>query len=187
MSATTRTFEDALLAVDAFPPFALAVDVGGSRGSLLRRLLERNPDARGVLFDLAEVIERGRAPGRPRRPADRGGGDFFEQVPAGGDLYVLKFILHDWDDDRAVAILRHVGEAMAPGGRIAIVETVLPDTPVEHPGGCSTSTCSRSPAAASAPGTRSRRSSTARAAAWTASRPLASPLSVILAAPAGTG
>ena len=136
MSATTRTFEDALLAADAFPPFAFAVDVGGSQGSLLRRLLERNPDARGVLFDLPEVIERWRA----EQPDDLDGrlsavaGDFFEHVPPGGDLYLLKFILHDWDDERAVAILRQVREALAPGGRIAIVEAVLPDQPMEHPG-----------------------------------------------------
>jgi hypothetical protein len=132
MSATTRAFEDALLAADPFPPFELAVDVGGSRGSLLRRLLERNPDAGGVLFDLPEVIER-----RPANRDDRlqaTGGDFFEQVPAGGDLYVLKFILHDWDDDRALMILRNVRRAVAPGGRLAIVEVVLPDTPTEHPG-----------------------------------------------------
>jgi hypothetical protein len=136
MSATTRAFEDALLAADPFPSFACAVDVGASQGSLLRRLLERNPHARGVLFDLPEVIERWRA----ERPDDLGGrlqavaGDFFEHLPAGGDLYVLKFILHDWDDERAVAILSNALRAVADGGRLAIVETVLPDTPAEHPG-----------------------------------------------------
>jgi len=136
MSATTRAFEDALLAAEPFPSFCFAVDVGGSQGSLLRRLLERNPAARGLLFDLPEVIERWRA----AQPDDLGGrlttaaGDFFEAVPAGADLYLLKFILHDWDDERAVAILRRVREAVAPGGRIAIVETVLPDTPAEHAG-----------------------------------------------------
>ena len=55
-------------------------------------------------------------------------------MPAGGDLYLLKFILHDWVDERAAAILRRVREAVAPGGRLAIVETVLPDTPAEHTG-----------------------------------------------------
>ena len=136
MTATTAAFEDALLAAGPFPPFALAVDVGGSEGSLLRRLLERSPDARGLLFDLPEVVSGWRA----SRPDDLGGrldaaaGDFFEAVPAGADLYLLKFILHDWDDERAVAILDRVRAAAAPGGRIAIVETVLPDTPAEHHG-----------------------------------------------------
>jgi hypothetical protein len=136
MSATTNAFEAALLAADAFPSFWLAVDVGGSAGTLLRRLLERHPDARGVLFDLPDVIERLEA----ERTDDLDGrlttasGDFFQRVPEGGDLYLLKFILHDWDDERAVAILRRVREAVAPDGRIAVVETVLPDTPTEHPG-----------------------------------------------------
>ena len=136
MSATTHAFEDALMAVDPFPRFSLAVDVGGSQGSLLRRLMQRDGAARGVLFDLPDVIERWRGEhhddldGRLTTAA----GDFFENVPSGGDLYLLKFVLHDWDDERALTILRHVREAVAPGGRIAIVETVLPDTPAEHPG-----------------------------------------------------
>jgi hypothetical protein len=136
MSATTRAFEDGLLAADPFPSFELAVDVGGSEGSLLRRLLERNADAHGVLFDLPEVIERWHAEHHDDLDGrlSAAGGDFFEHVPAGGDLYLLKFILHDWDDERAVAILRTVRQAVAPGGRLAIVETVLPDAPSEHAG-----------------------------------------------------
>ena len=136
MSATTRAFDEALLSADAFPPFSLAVDVGGSQGSLLRGLLERTPAASGMLFDLPEVIERRRAEQRDDLDGRLSAvaGDFFARVPAGGDLYVLKFILHDWDDERAGAILRRVREAVDPGGRIAIVEAVLPDTPAEHTG-----------------------------------------------------
>jgi hypothetical protein len=133
MSATTRAFEDAILEADAFPPFRLAVDVGGSHGSLLRRLLERNPEASGVVFDLPEVIDGWRAEERDDRLMAVGG-DFFEAVPGGGDLYVLKFILHDWDDERAEQILRRVREAVAPDGRLAIVDVVLPEPPAEHAG-----------------------------------------------------
>jgi DNA-binding transcriptional ArsR family regulator len=136
MTATTSAFEDALLAADPFPAFELAVDVGGSRGSLLRRLLERNPGARGVLFDVPEVVDRW----HDDRPVSLNGrltavaGDFFRAVPAGGDLYLLKFILHDWDDARAAAILRRARDAVPLGGRAAIVEMVLPDEPADHPG-----------------------------------------------------
>jgi hypothetical protein len=135
MSGTTRAFEDAILEADPFPPFRFAVDVGGSHGSLLRRLLERNAEATGVVFDLAEVIADW--------PQDRDefgdrltgvAGDFFEAVPEGGDLYLMKFILHDWDDKRAEAILRRVRAAVRPAGWVAIVETVLPESPVKHPG-----------------------------------------------------
>jgi len=136
MSATTAAFEEALMAADAFPPFAVAVDVGGSHGSLLRRLLDRDPAARGVLFDLPEVV----AQAEERLGADLDGrlaavpGDFFRSVPPGADLYLLKLILHDWDDERGVAILRNVRAAAPEGARVAIVEAVLPERPNDHAG-----------------------------------------------------
>jgi O-methyltransferase domain/Dimerisation domain len=136
MGATTRAFEDAVLDADPFPEFDLAVDVGGSHGSLLGRLLERRPQARGVLFDVPEVIHdwRAQAPNDLDGRITAVGGDFFRAVPGGGDLYLLKFILHDWDDERAAAILRRVREAVAPRGALALVEMVLPEWPTEHPG-----------------------------------------------------
>jgi hypothetical protein len=136
MSDTTRAFEDPILDADPFPEFEFAVDVGGSHGSLLRRLLERHSEARGVVFDLPEVIASW-PPGTAGELGDRFrgvAGDFFQAVPENGDLYVLKFILHDWDDQRAETILRRVREAARPGGRVAIIETVLPESPTEHPG-----------------------------------------------------
>jgi hypothetical protein len=130
MTSSTRAFDEAILEADPFPPFRQVVDVGGSHGSLLRRLLERDQHARGVVFDLPEVVER--VAGLDGRLTTVGG-DFFHAVPPGGDLYLLKFILHDWDDERAARILRRVREAVAAGGRVAIVEFVLPDEPVSHP------------------------------------------------------
>jgi hypothetical protein len=136
MSGTTRAFEDAILAARPFPAFGVAIDVGGSHGSLLRRLLEGNADSKGVVFDLPEVIDSWRA----QDPDDLGGrltaagGDFFRAVPTGGDLYLLKFILHDWDDEHAETILRRVREAAGPGTWLAVVDAVLPELPSEHPG-----------------------------------------------------
>jgi hypothetical protein len=136
MSGTTRAWESAILQADPFPPFSLAVDVGGSHGSLVRSLLEQNGEARGVVFDLPGVIASWQEQGYDDREGRVTGigGDFFEAVPDGGDLYLLKFILHDWDDDRARIILRRVREAIRPDGHIALVETVLPDAPEPHPG-----------------------------------------------------
>ncbi len=99
------------------------VDVGGSEGVLLRGLLERAPGARGVLFDRAEVVAHA-------KPSDRievVSGDFFAEVPAGGDLYVLKSILHDWPDDRCEVILKNCHRAAAPGARLLVVEMILPE------------------------------------------------------------
>ncbi|SPM36203.1 hypothetical protein MRAB57_4043 [Mycobacterium rhizamassiliense] len=110
-----------------------AIDVGGASGSLLRLLQERNPRLRGVIFDRPNVI-REIAP--PIAVSDFGsrtdfvGGDFFASVPA-GDLYLLKMILHDWDDEHCVTILQRCREAMEPGGRIVIIEMIMgdPQTP----------------------------------------------------------
>jgi O-methyltransferase domain len=96
------------------------VDVGGGNGSLLLGLLERRPGLRGIVFDVPETALR-----------DLGdrctfvGGSFFEQVPA-GDVHVLCTVLHDWDDDRAAAILRTVRAAASPESVLLLVERVQP-------------------------------------------------------------
>lgn len=103
------------------------VDVGGANGALLAPLLEANPALHGTLFDLPNVVE-GHAftnvPEQVRSRIDKVGGDFFKSVPP-ADLYLLKWILHDWNDDECVTILRNCREGIAPGGRIAIVELLL--------------------------------------------------------------
>jgi trans-aconitate methyltransferase len=102
-----------------------AVDVGGANGALLQLLQQANPLLHGVIFDRPHVVaELARSPISERTTV--AGGDFFESVPR-GDLYLLKFILHDWDDDSAATILRRCREAMEPGGRIAIIEMIVGD------------------------------------------------------------
>ncbi len=105
------------------------VDVGGAHGILLAAILDANPAARGILFDLPHVIETARSAVEARGLEGRcelASGDFFEAVPDGGDAYLLKFILHDWDDERSVAILNNCRRAMRPGGRVLVVELLLP-------------------------------------------------------------
>lgn len=103
------------------------VDVGGANGALLAPLLEANPSLQGTLFDLPHVLE-GHAftnvPEQVRSRIETVGGDFFQSVPA-ADLYLLKWILHDWNDDECVTILRNCRKSIAPGGRIAIIELLL--------------------------------------------------------------
>ncbi|MDP9106902.1 MAG: methyltransferase domain-containing protein [Candidatus Eremiobacteraeota bacterium] len=103
------------------------VDVGGGNGALLVALLRAVPSLRGVLFDLPQVLARAtnsvEAAGvAPRCQVE--GGDFFEGVPAGFDVYVLKRIVYSYDDADAVRILRRVREAMKPGGRVLVIEPV---------------------------------------------------------------
>ncbi len=132
MQSTTLLIETMLMAVWTPPPFELAVDVGGSRGTLLQGLLARAPEARGVLFDLPEIADAVRPTiTEPRIEAI--GGNFFDIVPE-GDLYLLKLILHDWDDDRSSAILENIRTAAYPGARVVIIDALLPETVENHPG-----------------------------------------------------
>lgn len=137
MSVMTRVTEDAIFAAHAFRPFRLAVDIGGSHGTMLRRLLKEEPDANGIIFDLPHVVREAQghlaaAPNANRISAI--GGNFFEAVPEDADLYILKQILHDWNDTDCITILRNIGRAMAHGGRVAVIDIVLPETPTPHPG-----------------------------------------------------
>lgn len=132
MEGTTRILEMALLSAWTPPPFALVVDVGGSGGTLIAALLDRHPEARGILFDLPDIAAAA-APTLAGGRIEAVGGDFFERVPE-GDLYLLKLILHDWTDARSETILRNIRAAIRPGGHVAIVEAILPDRVAPHPG-----------------------------------------------------
>jgi hypothetical protein len=119
----------AMLDAYDFSPFGTLVDVGGGNGSLLAEVLRRHPKLKGVLFDRADVVERARP-----RLAEEGlaqrcqvvAGNFFETVPPGGDAYLLRHIIHDWDDERSLSILRNCRQAMAPGAKLLVVEGVVP-------------------------------------------------------------
>ena len=105
------------------------VDVGGGRGILLGSILRANPEVNGVLFDLPEVISQAEALDGLEERIERVGGDFFTTVPSDGDLYLLKLVLHDWDDERVVRILRTIRDAARPGARVVAVEFVVPQEP----------------------------------------------------------
>jgi hypothetical protein len=107
----------------------LVVDVGGGHGGLLAGILKAHSSVRGILFDQPHVVDGAPALLAAAGVADRcriESGSFFEGVPAGGDAYVLKNIVHDWDDERAAAILRHCRQAIGPAGKLLVVELVVP-------------------------------------------------------------
>lgn len=105
------------------------VDVGGAQGVLLAAVLQRAAAASGVLFDRVDVVAAARSalPAVLRERVECVAGDFFETVPSGGDLYLLKQILHDYDDADSLRILRRLRTAMAPAARLLIIEMPLPD------------------------------------------------------------
>jgi hypothetical protein len=112
-----------------FSELGTLVDVGGGNGALLIGILGAHPHLRGIVFDRPEPAERARKKVHESGLAARCevvAGDFFESAPAGGDAYLLKHVIHDWDDEQATAILKRCRAAMKPGARLLIAEGVYP-------------------------------------------------------------
>jgi hypothetical protein len=127
----------AVAAAYDFSGVGTVVDVGGATGNMLAAVLAMYPEPRGVLFDRPHVVRDAPALLETRGVRDRVSivpGDFFETVPAGGEVYLLSHIIHDWNEDQCLTILGHCRKAMAAGGRLLIVETVLPTGDTPHQG-----------------------------------------------------
>jgi SAM-dependent methyltransferase len=119
----------AMLEAYDFGDIGLLADIGGGNGSKITAILQRYPSLRGLLFDLPHVVERARPHIVEARLGDRCqlvGGNFFESVPAGADAYLMRHIIHDWNDGQSLTILRNCHAAMRPGGRLLVIESVIP-------------------------------------------------------------
>jgi len=119
----------AVVAAYDFRDVRKLVDVGGGHGSMLASILKANPRTKGVVFDMHHAAEGARELLRAEGLVDRAevsSGDFFEAVPESGDAYIMKHIIHDWDDARAITILRCCHRAMVPGGKVLVVDQVVP-------------------------------------------------------------
>lgn len=129
------TENTAILAADLiraydFSRFHTIVDVGGGEGRLLAEVLTSQPSAQGILYDLPHVVAGAAAVLAAAGVADRCqvvGGSFFEDVPPGGDLYMMKAILHSWSEEDAATILRRCRERMTPSSRVAVLDRVMPE------------------------------------------------------------
>jgi hypothetical protein len=126
-----------LLPAYNFSPYKTIVDIGGGNGALLMTILKETPGASGIVFDLEYVVEETEklinAQGLGER-CKTGGGDFFEAVPEGADAYILKRVLHDWDDEKALQILKNCAKAMKPGSKVLVLEAVISEGNTPHPG-----------------------------------------------------
>ncbi len=119
----------AMLGAYDFSGIATLADIGGGNGSVLRAVLTNYPHIKGILFDLPAVTERARASVEADGLAERCtvvSGNFFDAVPAGADAYLLRHVLHDWDDDRAGLVLRNCRQALGRHGKLLVVEGVVP-------------------------------------------------------------
>jgi hypothetical protein len=137
MTGVSEMAIENLMAAYDFSDSKVIVDVGGGHGALLAAVLRQARDARGVLFDLPSVIANAGpvldAAGVTTRCTVIGG-SFFESVPDGGDAYLLKTVVHDWDEDSALRILRNVRSVIAPVGKLLLIEMVLPEGTPWHLG-----------------------------------------------------
>jgi hypothetical protein len=118
--------------VEALPlrGYETIVDVGGGTGEFLAAILKKHPGARGILFDLPNVVEQAPTVLAPARVSDRCevlAGSFFDTVPDGGDVYLLKQIIHDWDDKRTVEILRACRASMTDRASLIVIERRIPE------------------------------------------------------------
>lgn len=118
-----------------FPASARVIDLGGGQGGFLVEVLRANPSLRGVLFDLPEVVATPReivAAGLSGR-CETIGGNFFTALPGGGDVYILKRVLHDWDDETCIDLLRRCRETMPSTARVLVIDAVIPPGNDPHP------------------------------------------------------
>lgn len=130
MSDDQAEASGALLGGYDFSGARCIVDVGSGPGDLIREVLLQFASPRGIAFDRAAVVERTRAALQAAGLESRCtvlGGSFLESVPAGGDVYLLQHVLHDWDDDACQAILRNCRRAMGAAGRLLVIENLLPE------------------------------------------------------------
>jgi hypothetical protein len=131
MAELTRRAARAVAEAYDFSGIHRIVDVGGGYGALLVPILSKYPEMTGIVFDLPYCQD-----GAKRLLAESGlagrcefvGGDFFESVPLGGDVYTIKSVIHDWDDEKSVAILRRCASAMTADARLLLVEPLAPET-----------------------------------------------------------
>jgi hypothetical protein len=120
-----------------FRGFKKIVDVGGGHGALLRSILHANPTTQGVVAEMAAVVpatKRAIAEDRLANRCEAKECNFFEAVPAGGDCYVMKHIIHDWADGAALQLLRNIRRVISANGKLVLAEAVLDDSADPHPG-----------------------------------------------------
>ncbi len=127
MGAKAQGAVAAILASYDFSGFGRIGDIGGGNGHLLRAILDTEPGAEGILFDLPHVIEEAASVASGRLGLQAG--DFFRDPLPGCDAYLLMEIIHDWGDEDSFSILRAVRRAAPPRAKLLVIETIVPDDP----------------------------------------------------------
>lgn len=122
MTGMLTPVSQAVAATYDFSKFKTIVDVGGAQGSLISAIVRSHPHLKGILFDLPEIITNVSVDDNIQAVA----GSFFESVPSGGDAYLMRAIIHDWNDEKSLLILKNCHQAMPAHGKLLLVESILP-------------------------------------------------------------
>jgi C-methyltransferase len=128
MGNTSDLFAPVLLSSYNFSPYRYIIDIGGGHGSLLCHILTRYKGLKATVFDCKHVVERAAANIESYGLKERikiADGSFFDEVPRGGDLYILKNIVHDWGDENSIKILKNVHKAMEPRSTMLVIDTII--------------------------------------------------------------
>ncbi len=129
MVAVAKNFHTPFIDSYDFSSFTKVVDIAGGQGTVLSSILKANPHLQGVVFDLPRTVDEAATFLEEEGIADRCetiGGDMFKSVPEGGDLYVMSYIMADWDAERCRTILKNVRQAIAENGKLLVVDSIIP-------------------------------------------------------------
>lgn len=135
MASSSEPLNQAISMKYDFTGVGTLVDVGGGLGGMISAILAANPALKGIVFDAPSVVEKSKEFLAEKGLAQRCeavGGDFFKSVPAGGDVYSMRWILHDWEDEKALTILRNIHQVLPDNGKLLLAEAVVPEGPEPH-------------------------------------------------------
>jgi len=128
MTSFSNVVAQAVAGTYDFSQAKTIADIGGGHGLILSTVLQANPQAKGILFDQPYVVEAAtgvlKNAGVEER-VERIGGDFFSEVSVVADIYLMKFIIHDWNDEQSVTILKNLAKSAEPGAKVLLIETVV--------------------------------------------------------------
>lgn len=137
MTGLTKAVAMNVLPCYDFTQFKTITDVGGGNGALLMAVLNEAKDAKGIVFDEEYVVgetEKALAATEFAGRCEVAAGSFFDFIPEGSDAYLMKMVLHDWNDEQSLAILNNCSKAMKPGSKLLVLESVIPEGNAFHPG-----------------------------------------------------
>jgi hypothetical protein len=135
MASMSEPLNEAISTKYDFSSYGKLIDVGGGIGGMISAILSKNPDLKGAIYDAPSVCEQAKGFLASKGVADRCEaipGNFFESVPAGGDIYSMRWILHDWEDSKSLTILENIKKVMPENGKLLLAEAVVPEAGEPH-------------------------------------------------------